>query len=197
MQIRTRSRKRNRIFGAALLVSACLMAVYALWPTVFRTETFSVKSEYLPQVYDVEVRYPAFGPSGEKVPVHVVLIPSGEAAAWPASGESNPVIAAEIQSATVSFTPAGQISTLLQEGKEVRFSWEARSLEAGEGQYNMFLFRAGAEEVGGVFIQQPVWARAFPYQTFPGAGGLKLPLLFFAAFGGVFGAGFVLLNTLR
>jgi hypothetical protein len=197
MHIRTRSRKRNRIFGAGLLVLSLILAVYALWPTAFRTEVFAVRSENLPQAYQIEVRYPAFGPSGETMPVRAVLKPEGEAASFARPGESQPIIAAEVQSATVNFTPSGQISTLLQEGREVRFSWEAEATAAGEGQFNMFLFRAGAEEVEGVFLQQPVWARSFPYRTFPGAGGLKLPLLFFAAFGTVFGLGFVLLPALR
>jgi hypothetical protein len=197
MQIRTRSRKRNRIFGALLLAVSLLLAVYALWPTVFRTETFSLQSALLPQGYEIEVRYPSFGPSGEKAPVKAALRPVGQAADFASPGESNPVIVAEVQSATLTFIPAGQISTLLGEGKEVHFSWEARSAAAGEGQFNLFLFRAGAEEVEGVYLQQPVWARSFPYRTFSGAGGWKLPLLFFAVFGGMFGLGFVVINTLR
>jgi hypothetical protein len=177
MQIRTRSRQRNRIFGAVLLIVSLVLGVYALWPTYHETETFSVQSALLPQGYEIEVRYPAFGPSGETVPLDVTLRPVGEAAGFSA--------------------PAGQISTPLQEGKAVHFSWEADVSAAGQGQFNLFLFRAGAEEVDGVYLQQPVWARSFPYRTFTGPGGMKYPLLFFAVLGGMFGLGFVLLHTAR
>ncbi len=197
MQIRTRSRKRNRIFGAILLVLSLLLAVYALWPTLYRTEYFTVRSPLLPQEYQIDVRYPFFGPSGEKKSLQVVLRPVGETANFTSPGTPNPVIVAEVQSATVNFSPSGQISTPIQEGKAVHFSWEAQATSAGEGQFNLFFFKAGGEEVDGVYLQQPVWARSFPYRTFPGAGGLKFPLLFFAVLGGTFGLGFVLINTIR
>jgi hypothetical protein len=197
MQIRTRSRQRNRIFGAVLLIVSLVLGVYALWPTYHKTESFSVQSALLPQGYEIEVRYPAFGPSGETVPLDVTLRPVGEAAGFSAPGRPNPVIVAEVQSANVNFSPAGQISTPLQEGKAVHFSWEADVSAAGQGQFNLFLFRAGAEEVDGVYLQQPVWARSFPYRTFTGPGGMKYPLLFFAVLGGMFGLGFVLLHTAR
>jgi len=197
MQIRSRSRKRNRIISAVLLILSLLMAVYSLWPTIHRTEVFSISSPLLPQGYKIEVRYPAFGPAGEKVAVDADWKPQGPAGDFPGPGEPNPVIVAEVQSGTVNFSPDGQISTPLQEGKSIHFSWEARARAAGEGQFNLFFFKAGAEEVDGVYLQQPVWARSFPYRTFAGAGGLKFPLLFFAAFGAMFGLGLLLRNTLR
>ena len=51
MDIRTRSRKRNRIFGIVLLVISVLLAAYSLWPTSYRTEEFEVSSPLLPQKY--------------------------------------------------------------------------------------------------------------------------------------------------
>jgi hypothetical protein len=197
MQIRNRSRHRNRIFGAALLAVSLILAAYALWPTFHRTETFALQSALLPQGYEIEVRYPSFGPSGESVPVDATLRPVGETAEFSVPGQPNPAIVAEVQSATAAFTPAGQISTSLQEGKAVHFAWKAEVTAAGEAQFNLFLFRAGAEEVDGVYLQQPVWARSFPYRTYPGPGGMKFPLLFFAVLGGVFGLGFVLIHTVR
>jgi hypothetical protein len=197
MDIRTRSRKRNRIFGIVLLVLSALLAVYSLWPISYRTEMFEIDSTLLPQKYGLEVRYPRFGPSGENAVVEVTWAPAGPAANFTKPGESNPVLVAEIQSADIAFTPDGQISTPLQEGIPVHFSWEALAATAGDGQFNIFFFKAGAEEVDGVYIQQPIWARTFPYSTFAGPGGLKIPLLFFAVFGTVFGLGFLLLQSLR
>ncbi len=197
MEIRNRTRKRNRIFGIVLFVVSILLAVYALWPTSYRTEVFSIRSNLLPQRYQLEVRYPRFGPAGEIVTVDATLRPEGETAAFPPPGEASPVIITEIQSATVNFSPAGQISTPLQEGKQVHFSWSALSPAAGDGKFNLFLFKAGAEESEGVYLQQPVWARVFPYDTFTGPEGWKFPLLFFAVLGGSFGLGFLIMNTLR
>ncbi len=197
MDIRSRSRKRNRIIAIALIALSALAAVYSLWPTSYRTEVFEVSSALLPQKYQLEVRYPRFGPTGENTTVEVTWSPAGTAAGFTKPGEANPVLVAEIQSADIGFTPDGQISTPLQEGIPVHFSWEALSTAAGDGQFNLFFFKAGAEEVDGVYLQQPVWARIFPYSTFAGAGGLKIPLLFFAVLGGVFGLGLLLLNSLR
>ncbi len=197
MDIRTRSRKRNRIFGIVLLVISVLLAVFSLWPTSYRTEEFEVSSPLLPQKYRLEVRYPRFGPAGANASVEAIWSPLGPAADFAAPGEANPVLIAEIQSADIGFDPDGQISTPLQEGIPVRFSWEATAATTGNGEFNLFFFKAGAEEVNGVFVQQPVWARIFPYTTFAGPGGLKIPLLFFAVFGAVFGLGFLLLNSLR
>jgi hypothetical protein len=197
MEIRNRSRKRNRIFGIVLLAVSVLLALYALWPTSYRTEVFSVSSSLLPQKYQIEVRYPRVGPAGEIVTVEVYWRPEGQTVNFTIPGESNPVIVAEVQSAEITFSPEGQVSTPLQEGKQVHFSWEAMSSAAGGGQFNLFFFRAGSEEAEGVYIQQPVWARTFPYQTFTGPGGLKIPLLFFAVLGTVFGLGYLLKNTLR
>lgn len=180
-----------------LLVVSILLAVYALWPTSYRTEVFPITSPLLPQRYQLEVRYPRFGPAGEIVTVDATLRPEGETASFPAPGEASPVIVAEIQSASINFSPDGQISTPLQEGKQVHFSWAALAPAAGDGKFNMFFFKAGAEESEGVYLQQPIWARNFPYATFPGPEGWKLPLLFFAVIGGVFGLGFLLMNTLR
>jgi hypothetical protein len=197
MDIRTRSRKRNRIFGIVLLVLSALLAVYSLWPTSYRTEVFDVNSTLLPQTYQLEVRYPRFGPTGENTTVEITWNPVGPAANFATPGEPNPVLVAEIQSADIAFSPDGQISTPLQEGIPVHFSWEALAATAGDGQFNMFFFKAGAEEVDGVYLQQPIWARTFPYSTFAGPGGLKIPLLFFAVLGTVFGLGFLLLQSLR
>ncbi|MGB7538032.1 MAG: hypothetical protein WBM17_05805 [Anaerolineales bacterium] len=196
MDIRNRSSKRNRIFGIALLVVSALLAVYSLWPTSYRTEVFDVSSALLPQKYQLEVRYPRFGPTGENTTVEVTWRPSGPAANFANPGESNPVLIAEIQSGDIAFDPDGQISTPLQEGIPVHFSWEALATAAGDGQFNLFFFKAGAEEVGGVYLQQPIWARIFPYSTFAGPGGLKIPLLFFAVFGAVFGLGLLLMNLI-
>jgi len=195
MQIRNRSRKRNRILGAALLILSLLAAAYSLWPTLYRTEVFSVSSPLLPREYTLEVRYPAFGPSGENASVDAYWNPAEPAADFALPGEPDPVLVAEIQSAALDVAPAGQISTPLQEGNTAHFSWEARSPAAGEAQFNLFFFRAGAEQVAGVYLQQPVWARSFPYRTFAGPRGMKFPLLFFAVFGGLFGLAFLLRNT--
>jgi hypothetical protein len=197
MDIRNRSRKRNRIFGIVLLVISVLLAGYSLWPTSYRSEIFEVSSPLLPQKYQLEVRYPRFGPSGENATVEAIWSPAGASADFAAPGEANPVLIAEIQSADIGFDPEGQISTPLQEGIPVRFSWEATAGAAGDGEFNLFFFKAGAEEVNGVFVQQPIWARIFPYTTFAGPGGLKIALLFFAVFGAVFGLSFLLLNSLR
>jgi hypothetical protein len=196
MEIRTRARNRNRILGIVLLAAAAAMAVYGLWPTSYRTETFELESNLLPQRYQLEVRYPRFGPSGEIVSITAVLQPEGETASFPPPGEASPVIVAEIQSASITFSPTGQISTPLQEGKPVHFSWSALSATAGGGEFSMFVFKSGAQQADGVYLQQPVWARTFPYDAFPGPEGLKLPLLFFAVFAGVFGLGLLAVNTL-
>jgi hypothetical protein len=196
MEIRTRTRNRNRILGAVLLATAAVFAVYGLWPTSYRTETFDLESNHLPQPYRLEVRYPRFGPSGEIVEVTATLVPQEGTASFPPPGEASPVIVAEIQSGSIAFSPAGQVSTPLQEGKTVHFSWSALSESAGDGTFNLFIFKSGAEQAEGVYLQQPVWARVFPYDTFPGPQGLKLPLLFFAVFGGVFGLGLLIVNTL-
>ncbi|MBN2084145.1 MAG: hypothetical protein JW748_02905 [Anaerolineales bacterium] len=197
MDIRSRSRQRNRIIGIALIALSALAAVYSLWPTSYRTEVFEVSSALLPHKYQLEVRYPRFGPTGENAAVEVTWSPAGTAAEFTKPGEANPVLIAEIQSSDIAFIPDGQISTPLQEGIPVHFTWEALSTTAGNGKFNLFFFKAGAEEVDGVFLQQPVWARIFPYSSFAGAGGLKIPLLFFAVLGGVFGLGLLLLNSLR
>jgi hypothetical protein len=197
MEVRQRARKRNRIIGIVLIVLGLLLAAIALWPTFRRTEVFSIESELLPQRYRLEVRFPVFGPAGDKAAVNLKLKPEGDTADFPAPGEPNPVVVAEIQSSTVNVKPDGQISTPLQSGKGVNFSWEIESLAAGESQFNLFLLRAAAEEVNGVYLQQPVWARSFPYRTFSGAGGLKVPLLFFAVFGGLFGLGLLAQNAVR
>jgi hypothetical protein len=197
MDIRTRSRQRNRITGIILLVLSALLAVYSLWPTSYRTESFEIDSPLLPQQYRLEVRYPRFGPAGEPTTVEATLHPVGKSADFAEPGKANPVLVAEIQSANIAFDPEGQISTPLQEDTAVHFSWEALVTTSGSGQFNLFFFKAGAQEVEGVYLQQPVWARTFPYTTFSGPGGLKFPMLFFAIFGGVFGLGLILLNSLR
>jgi hypothetical protein len=197
MQIRSRSRKRNRILGIVLLAASALVVVFALWPTAYRTETFSVSSNLLPQEYRLEVRYPRFGPAGDTAVIQAIWKPVGEAGIFTQPGESNPILVAEIQSADMELSPDGQISTPLQEGKPVHFAWQVRSASVGDGRFNLFFYRAGAEQSEGVYLQQPVWARTFPYQTLPGPGSLKYPLLFLAAFGAAFGLGFLLRNSLR
>jgi hypothetical protein len=197
MDIRTRSRKRSRIFGIALLAASVLFAAYCLWPTAYRSESFSVVSPLLPQEYQLEVRYPRFGPAGDTAGVDAYWRPKGQAVNFNTPGQSNPVLVAEIQSADIAFSPNGQISTPLQEGKEAHFSWEASSTAAGDGTFNLFFFKAGAEQTEGIYVQQPVWARSFPYSSFAGPGGLKIPLLFFAVFGAIFGLGFLLRDSLR
>jgi hypothetical protein len=197
MDIRTRSRTRNRIFGIILLVLSALSAVYSLWPTGYSEESFEIDSPLLPQKYRLEVRYPRFGPSGEPMTVEATLNPVGPSADFAEPGKANPVLVAEIQSADIGFNPEGQISTPLQEDTAVHFSWDAMTTAPGSGQFNLFFFKAGAQEVEGVYLQQPIWARAFPCTTFLGPGRLKITLLFFAIFGGVFGLGLILLNSLR
>lgn len=197
MDIRTRSRSRNRVFGIVLLALSALSAVYSLWPIGYRTETFEIDSPLLPQKYRLEVRYPRFGPSGEPMTVKATLSPVGPSADFAEPGNANPVLVAEIQSADIDFNPEGQISTPLQEDTAVHFSWEAMTTAPGSGQFNLFFFKAGAQEVEGVYLQQPIWARTFPSTTFLGPGRLKITLLFFAIFGGVFGLGLTLLNSLR
>jgi hypothetical protein len=197
MQIRARSRKRNRIIGIVLLAASALTAVYVLWPTSYRTETFSVRSDLLPQAFQLTVRYPRFGPSGEPVTIEADWQPEGEAAAFAKPGESNPILVAEIQSPEIDVEPEGQSSTPLQQGKPAHFEWQALASSSGDGRFNMFFYRAGVEQSGGVYIQQPVWARTFPYQTFPGPGSMKYPMLFLAVFGAIFGAGFLIRNSLH
>lgn len=197
MNIRNRSRKQNRVLGILLLSVSALFAVYCLWPTSYRTETFSVESPMLPQKYELVVRYPRFGPTGTETSVEAYWRPQDSSADFNPTGQPNPVLVAEIQTADFTVSPDGQISTPLQEGKQAHFSWEVFSTSAGGGSFNLFFLKAGAQETEGVFVQQPIWARTFPYDTFPGPGGLKAALLFFAVFGGIFGLGFLLRNMLQ
>ncbi|MBN1437816.1 MAG: hypothetical protein JW929_00265 [Anaerolineales bacterium] len=197
MDIRRRSRRNHRVIGIVLAAAAALLATYALWPTSYRTESFLIESSLLPQDYLLEVRYPRFGPAGEIVSVNAILRPQGAAADFPPAGEASPVVVAEIQSATLNVAPAGQISTPLQMDKPAHFYWSLLRPAAGSGQFNLFLFKAGAADAQGVYVQQPVWARSFPYSAFPGPQGWKYPLLFFGVLGGVFGLGLLALNLLQ
>jgi hypothetical protein len=197
MEIRTRSRNRNRIIGIILFVLAAVATVYALWPISYRTETFTVHSNLLPQNYELEVRYPRFGPSGEAVTVDAYLRPVGEPGPFPAAGEAGSVLVAEIQTAELNASPPGQISTPLQPGTPVHFSWRMEPAAAGAAKFNLFFFIAGAAEKDGVYLQQPLWARVFPYDSFAGPGGFKYPLIFFAVFGGGFGLALILRHYLH
>lgn len=197
MEIRARSRHRNRIVGIVLIVLAAAALVYALWPTSYRTEVFTVSSNLLPQNYELRVKYPRFGPSGERTTVEATLNPIGATGKFPGPGEPGPVLVAEIQSADVGLSPEGQISTPLQPGTPVRFSWQMQSAAAGGAKFNLFFFVAGAQQVEGVYLQQPLWARIFPYDTFPGPGGFRYPLIFFAVLSGAFGLALSLRRLLR
>jgi len=195
MDIRQRSRKRNRILGAILFGVSILFIGFALWPTIYRTETFPLQSDLLPQEYQLEVQYPALGPSGDLVTLKVTLKPVGTAPAANSTG-SSPALVAEVQSPTVAVDPSGQILTALTAGKTLRLSWNARSQTAGEGHLNLFLFREGAEQANGVFLQQPLWARSLPFNTFTGPGGMRVAILYLSSFGILFGLGFLLMNSL-
>jgi hypothetical protein len=197
MEIRARSRRRNRVIGIVLIVLAAAALVYALWPTSYRTERFTVSSSLLPQNYELKVTYPRFGPSGEQPTVEAVLNPIGAAGKFPGLGEPSPVLVAEIQSADLGLAPEGQISTPLQPATPVRFSWRVQTSAAGGAEFNLFFFVAGAQQVEGVYLQQPLWARIFPYDTFPGPGGFRYPLIFFAVLAGAFGLSLSLRRLLR
>jgi hypothetical protein len=196
MDIRQRSRKRNRTIGAILFGGSVLFAGFALWPTIYRTESFSLRSDLLPQEYRLEVQYPALGPSGDVVTLKIALKPVGSAPASDSSQGSSPALVAEVQSPSVSIDPSGQILTALTAGKTLRMSWTAQSQTAGNQQINLFLFKEGAEQANGVFLQQPLWARSFPFKTFAGPGGWRVPLLYFSSFGILFGLGLLLMNSL-
>ena len=85
----------------------------------------------------------------------------------------------------------------LTAGKTLHLSWNALSQTTGQGQINLFLFMEGAEQSNGVFLQQPIWARSFPFNTFAGPGGLRFPILYLSSFGILFGLGLVLMNSIR
>jgi hypothetical protein len=197
MEIRARSRHRNRIFGIGLIVVAVAALVFALWPTSYATETFTISSNLLPQHYQLRVKYPRFGPSGEQPAVEATLNPLGTEGRFPGPGEPGPVLIAEMQSADLGLSPEGQISTRLQPGTPVRFSWTVRAAAPGEAEFRLFFFMTGAQSVEGVYLQQPLWARVFPYDTFPGPGGFKYPLIFFAVLSGAFGLSLSLRHLLR
>ena len=196
MEIRQRSRRRNRIIGAILFSVSILFAGFALWPTIYRTENFPLRSDLLPQEYQLEVQYPALGPSGDAVTLKVTLKPVGPAPATDSSQGLSPGLVAEVQSPTLAVDPSGQILTALTAGKTLHMSWNALSQAPGEGHINLFLFKEGAEQANGVFLQQPLWARSFPFNTFAGPGGMRVPILYLSSFGILFGLGFLLMNSL-
>jgi hypothetical protein len=195
MDIRQRSRKRNRIIGALLFGVSLLFAVFALWPTLYRTESFPLQSDLLPQAYQLEVQYPAVGPSGDLVTLKLTLKPVGAAPAAGSSSGSSPALVAEVQSPTLAVDPSGQILSALTPGKTLRLAWNAQSQSAGQGHINLFLFREGAEQANGVFLQQPLWARSFPFNTYAGPGGMRVPILYLSSFGILFGLGFLVMNS--
>jgi hypothetical protein len=196
MEIRQRSRKRNRILGAVLFGVSILFAAFALWPTIYRSESFTLHSDLLPQDYHLEVNYPALGPSGDTITLKVSLKPIGAAPATDSSQGSGPALVAEVQSPTLAVDPSGQILTALTAGKTLYLSWRALSQSAGGQQINLFLFKEGAAQADGVPLQQPLWARSFPFKTYAGPGGLRVPLLYFSSFGILFGLGLLLMNSL-
>jgi hypothetical protein len=196
MEIRQRSRRRNRIAGAILFGVSVLCAGFALWPTIYRSESFTLHSDLLPQDYQMQVQYPALGPSGDLVTLKVSLKPVGAAPSPDTSQGSSPALVAEVQSPTVAVNPSGQILTALAAGKTLYLSWKAQSQSPGNQQMNLFLFKEGAEQANGVFLQQPLWARSFPFKTFAGPGGLRVPILYLSSFGILFGLGFLLMNSL-
>jgi hypothetical protein len=196
MEIRQRSRKRNRTFGAILFGVSVLCAGFALWPTIYRSERFTLHSDLLPQDYRLQVEYPALGPSGDMVTLKVSLQPVGAAPAPDSQLQPSPALVAEVQSPSVAVDPSGQILTALTAGKTIHLSWRAQSQSAGDQQVNLFLFKEGAEQANGVFLQQPLWARSFPFKTFSGPGGMRVPILYLSTFGFLFGLGFLLMNTL-
>jgi hypothetical protein len=196
MEIRQRSRRRNRRIGAILFGISILFAGFALWPTIYRTESFTLHSDLLPQDYHLDVQYPALGPSGDMVTLKVALKPVGAAPSPDSSQGPSPALVAEVQSPTLVVDPSGQILTALTAGKTLYLSWKAQSQTAGNQQINLFLFKEGAEQANGVFLQQPLWARSFPFKTFAGPGGMRIPILYLSSFGILFGLGFLLMNSL-
>jgi hypothetical protein len=196
MEIRQRSRRRNRIVGAILFGVSVLFAGFAIWPTIYRTENFLLRSDLLPQEYQLVVQYPALGPSGDTVTLKVTLKPVGPAPAADSSQGLSPGLVAEVQSPSLVVDPSGQILTALTAGKTLHMSWKALSQAPGEGHINLFLFKEGAEQANGVFLQQPLWARSFPFNTFAGPGGMRVPILYLSTFGILFGLGFLLMNSL-
>ncbi len=196
MEIRQRIRRRNRIIGAILFGVSILFAGFALWPTIYRTESFPLHSDLLPQDYQVQVQYPALGPSGDNVTLTVALKPVGSTPASDSASGYSPALVAEVQSPTLEVDPSGQILTALTAGKTLHLSWKARSQSSGDGQINLFLFKEGAEQSNGVFLQQPIWARSFPFKAFAGPGGMRVPILYLSSFGILFGLGFLVMNSL-
>jgi hypothetical protein len=182
--------------GAILFGVSVLFAGFALWPTIYRSESFTLHSDLLPQDYRLQVEYPALGPSGDTVALKVTLKPVGAAPAPESQPNPSPALVAEVQSPSVAVNPSGQILTALTAGKTIHLSWRAQTQSAGNQQVNLFLFKEGAEQANGVFLQQPLWARSFPFKTFAGPGGLRVPILYLSSFGILFGLGFLLMNSL-
>jgi hypothetical protein len=195
MEIRQRSRRRNRYLGAILFGVSVLFAGFALWPTIYRSESFTLHADLLPQDYHMQVQYPALGPSGDVVTLKVSLKPVGAVPPTDSGQSPSPALVAELQSPTLAVDPSGQILTALTPGKTLYLSWRAQSQSAGEGHINLFLFKEGAEQTNGVFLQQPLWARSFPFKTFAGPGGLRVPILYLSSFGALFGLGLLLMNS--
>jgi hypothetical protein len=194
MEIRQRSRRRNQIIGAILFSASVLTAGFALWPTIYRTEVFSVRSDLLPREYQMEVQYPALGPSGDTVTLTVSLKPVDSSSAPNPSPSAIGALVGEVQSSTMIVDPSGQISTAMPAGKTLHLSWRAQSQTTGDQELNLFLFKEGAEQANGVYLQQPIWARSFPLKTFTGPGGMRIPILYISSFGILFGLGFLLMN---
>jgi hypothetical protein len=193
MDFRSRNRRRNRITGAILLAVALLTIAFALWSTIYFTESFSVHSSLLANDIRISVTYPVLGMAGETVDIKVSIHSGGSSSAEGA----NILIVGEIQSGTLFLQPSGQISQMIPPGKGTTFTWHAEASQTGRQEINLFIFKEGVVKVDSTYLQQPLWARRFYYQTYPGLAGIKFFLLYLAMFTGLIGLGLVVRNSLK
>jgi hypothetical protein len=193
MDYRNRSRKRNRITGAVLLAVSLLVILFALWSTIYRTESFTIRSTLLANDIRIAVTYPILGMVGETAEVKVSLRSGGSSS----SEGAGVLIVGEIQSGSLSVQPSGQISQMIAPGKGTTFTWHVETSRTGRQEIRLFIFKEGVVKIDSTYLQQPLWARLFIYQTYPGLAGLKFFLLYLAAFTGLIGLGLVVRNSLR
>jgi hypothetical protein len=193
MDFRKRNRRRNRITGAILLAVSLLVILFALYSTIYRTESFTIHSNFLANDIRISVTYPVLGMVGEAVEIKASFRAGGSSS----SADGGVLIIGEIQSGTLSVQPSEQISQRIPPGKATTFTWRAEASQTGRQEIKLFIFKGSGVEVDSTYLQQPLWARQFWYQTYPGLAGLKFFLLYLAMFTGLIGLGLVVRNSLR
>jgi hypothetical protein len=197
MHPRDRARKRNRNLGAGLMAICMLGIGFAFFPTAYATDIFPVSPGVLPQEYQIEVRHPSFGQMDSMAEVTVRLRPRETPAASSTPADAYVAVIAEPQSADVVFDPAGRIQTPLVSGRQVSFSWKSAGMQTGARSFSIFLFLPEDPQAQTTSGLQPFWAHTFTWQTFAGYGSWKIPILFAATLGFLFGFGMILGNTIR